>query len=148
MSINFIAVPVIIPHDVTGSILSYVHSEPPSFLFQWSVQNRDHHLLHDIAGFIISCSANKTTPIDDIITFSEPIFIEHAATSMQTYFSGVIYFPNTCDSGVSVDITCSVAAFNNEGPGEISNTVNITLPCQSGIVYTYYRIIIIIIPLR
>ena len=130
------AVPKLVPRDLTGDILSYVTTEPPSFFFQWEIRNIDRHLLHDITAFVITCSAHKTTTttntINDSITISKPVFLEADDGSFQTDFSTLLYFPNTCGSHVSEEISCTVAAFNEQGRGEESNRVNLTLPCNYG----------------
>lgn len=130
------SVPAITPHDLTGSVLSYVYSEPPSFYFQWAVHSKDAHFLHDIAGFIITCSANKTTTTPDTpnnaISISEPMFIDRIITDAQNVFSASLYFPNTCDSNVEEVIMCSVSAFNEQGHGQQSERVLINIPCLSG----------------
>ena len=129
------SVPTIVPHDLTGVILSYV-PEPPSFFFQWVVRNADRHLFNGITAFLITCSANKITTapntFNDIVAVSKPVFIEDDDASFQTDFSTSLYFPNTCGSHVSEEISCSVAAFNKQGRGEESNNVTFTLPCDSG----------------
>ena len=135
--------PTVVPSDLTGSILSYTHSQPPSFYFQWVVQNTDRHLLHDITGFITTCSANKTTTTsdtrNDVITISEPYFIE-GDVSVLTDFSTVLNFPDTCGSDVAEVVSCSVAAFNRRGRGEDSEAMVLTLPCHSGICAVTYFI--------
>ena len=123
---------MLVPRDVTGSIISFVSSEPPAFSLSWSVRDRDRHLTHDIAGFLISCSANHTSSPAYPITISEPVFTAGRNAHSPSHFSGVVYFPNTCGSGVSEEIGCSVAAFNSEGEGERSDSVLLTLPCSSG----------------
>ena len=51
---------------------------------------------------------------------------------MESVFSGLLYYPNTCGSSVSEEVLCSVAAFNSRGVGGLSDTVIIQLPCSSG----------------
>ena len=123
---------MLVAGDVTGSLVSFTHSEPPAFSLSWSVRNHDKHFLHDVTGFLISCSANRTskaTPTDPI-TISEPVFIAHSHS--ESRYDGLLYFPDTCGSGVSEAIVCSVAAFNGEGEGVRSEGVTITLPCSAG----------------
>ena len=137
---SFNAVPTITPYNFEGSILSYTNSHTPSFYFFWMVRSVDGYLLHDIAGFIVTCSANKTASTaethdsNDIITLSEPVFIE-GAPSMQIEFSTSMYFPDTCGSGVDA-VVCRVAAFNERGRGRESEAVVLTLPCFSGEITT------------
>lgn len=133
LSMILVSVPAIIPHGLRGSVLSYVYNEPPSFYFQWGVHSKDTHLLHDIAGFIVTCSANKTTDtLNNGISISEPVFIEGVVVDTQNVFSTSLYFPDTCDSNVDEVMTCSVSAFNEQGRGLQSEGVLIDLPCFSG----------------
>lgn len=128
--------PAIIPYELTGSVLSYVYSEPPSFYFQWAVRSKDSHLLHDIAGFIVTCSANKTTTTsntaNNAISISEPMFIDRIVIDTENVFSESLYFPNTCDSNVEEIMMCSVSAFNEQGNGQQSESILIDIPCLSG----------------
>lgn len=130
------SVPAMIPYELTGSVLSFVYGEPPSFYFQWAVHSRDTHLLHDIAGFIITCSANKTTTThntaNNAISISEPKFIDRIITDTENVFSTSLYFPNTCDSNVDEVMMCSVSAFNEQGHGQQSESILIDIPCFSG----------------
>lgn len=130
------SVPAMIPYELTGSVLSFVYGEPPSFYFQWAVHSRDTHLLHDIAGFIITCSANKTTTThntaNNAISISEPKFIDRIITDTENVFSASLYFPNTCDSNVDEVMMCSVSAFNEQGHGQQSESILIDIPCFSG----------------
>ena len=125
------AVPMLVPHEVTGNIASFVSSEPPAFSVSWSVQDRDHHLLHSIAGFVISCYANRTASTEPI-RISEPLFVAGRTTNLQGPLYGLVYFPNTCGSGVSPEVECKVAAFNSEGEGRQSEPVLLAFPCSSG----------------
>ena len=125
--------PKLVPHEVTGSIVSFVTSEPPAFSISWSVRDLEFHLIHSIAGFLISCYANRTSSSSsEPIRISEPVFTAGSGSSVQGVYHGLVYFPNTCGSGVSAEVECRVAAFNSEGEGRQSEPVLLAFPCSSG----------------
>ena len=125
--------PKLVPHEVTGSIVSFVTSEPPAFSISWSVRDLEFHLIHSIAGFLISCYANRTSSSSsEPIRISEPVFTAGSGSSVQGVYHGLVYFPNTCGSGVGAEVECRVAAFNSEGEGRQSGPALLAFPCSSG----------------
>ena len=134
------SVPTLIPTNLQGSILSYTHSQSTSLHFNWLVRNVDRHHVRSLAGFIVTCNANTTSPKsstqdDDAILVSVPVFI--GEDDFRTEFSASLHFPDVCGSGVWT-VDCSVAAFNHRGRGEESSCVSIVLPCSKGQLYVLF----------
>lgn len=80
------------------------------------------------SGFTVYCSTNVTAP-DFAATDADIVSHSILNSQIQQIYSAEVFLPVNCDVRIP-SYSCAVAAFNEEGEGPRSPTVETLLPCD------------------